>query len=520
MNRGQLAPAVTSELREQGALLNQQLRLLVTSEKRLFKEQHLLRSQVSRLRALNDFALSAPQSYSQAEILLQAIELLWAHFPVQVMIAYFSDGDRGAEVAWLRTEDDDTVQVPLPAGVPALLPLEVLNSSQIYPGGQGGTTVPPGGSTPAAGSPLAALLAWLAQVAAPSDQQPGSQPPCRRTDVVLPFGAADVDCPRAVIVFRSSTVGYHDAPVVEADRPFLDRLCRHAASAMEMAALRTALERRISQRTRELSEANEQLEASLRQQKHAQDQLIQAGKLAAVGTLVAGLSHELNNPVGIILGYVQSLIKRTPDGAPQKQALAAIERQAQRCGALLRNLLDFARQDPGSRTAMQPVHLLEKVMELAAGQARRRDLQLELVAGGRDIPQVVVNVQELESALLNLVTNSIDATPAGGRITLAATRATIEPLEGQPEVAAVRLTVADSGSGIPEELLSRVFDPFFTTKPPGQGTGLGLSLSRQIVEAHGGRMVVETRLGQGTTIHVLLPLSVRAAGGGPARGPA
>jgi len=488
------------DLAQENAHLHQQLKLLVTTEKRLFRTQREVEAQLRRIRALNDFALSAPQSYSEAEILFQAIELLWAHFPVQVMIAYFVPNGASAPIAWVRSEADETVQVELPAPHHPMFALELLNSSELF-------------EKPDPASPWAPLLSWLDRASEEVERQLRGQKLYRCVDVVMPFGAADVDSPHAVIAFRSSTVSNHDSPVTEADRPFLDLLCRHGASAMEMAALHGALERRIQQRTRELSEANEQLEASLKQQRQAQEQLIQAGKLAAMGTLVAGLSHELNNPIGIIIGFVQSLLKRTPEESPSRQALAAIERQAQRCGLLVRNLLDFARQEPGSRTSIQPVHLLEKVIELSASQARRRDLKLELAAGGRELPPLTVNVQELESALLNLVTNAIDATPAGGSILLTARAAEPGAAGG---ATGVELTVRDTGTGIPTELLSRIFDPFFTTKPPGQGTGLGLALTRQIVEAHGGAVTIDTAIDAGTTFHVVLPIGVAAAQRGAA----
>ncbi|MEO8213139.1 MAG: ATP-binding protein [Myxococcales bacterium] len=267
----------------------------------------------------------------------------------------------------------------------------------------------------------------------------------------------------------------------------------------EIRTLNHELELRVSQRTRELARSNRELANSLRRLGETQEQLIHAGKMAAVGTLVAGLSHELNNPLGIIVGYVQGLLRRMSDGTPGRESLVAVERQALRCAHLVRSLLDFSRSRPATREQTSLGPLIERVLELAAGQARRREVSLRWMARA-PLPEVTVCAQEIESALLNLVSNAIDATPPGGSASIVVAPARHLGRSG------VELNITDTGTGIPRAVLPRIFDPFFTTKPVGEGTGIGLSLTRQIVEGHGGRMDVRTADAVGTTMRLWLPL--------------
>ena len=208
------------------------------------------------------------------------------------------------------------------------------------------------------------------------------------------------------------------------------------------------LESRVRARTAELSET--------------QDQLVLAGKMAAIGTLVAGLSHELNNPIGVILGSAQVLLERATPGDPATRALAAIERQARRCASLVNALLDFSRARAPTREPHAAGSLLERVAHLASGHPRRHQVRLAL-APAEGLPTIEVCATEIESALLNLIGNAFDATPSGGAIEVRAQAAAIGGRDG------VEFSVRDSGDGIPDEVLPRIFDPFFTTKVAGQG---------------------------------------------------
>jgi signal transduction histidine kinase len=260
------------------------------------------------------------------------------------------------------------------------------------------------------------------------------------------------------------------------------------------------LEQRVVERTQELARANLELQASLRHLSQTQEQLIHAGKMAAVGSLVAGLSHELNNPLGVIVGYAQGLLRRTALDGPSREALVAIERQAQRSAHLIRSLLDFSRntRSPPQETAV-PV-LVERVLELAAGQAHRNGIELLWKPRG-PLPTLVSCPQDIESALMNLVSNGIDATPSGGSVTITAAPASRSGRAG------LEISVIDTGSGIAQSVLPRIFDPFFTTKPVGKGTGIGLALTRKAVEAMSGRIEVRSAEGIGTTMRMWLPLA-------------
>jgi signal transduction histidine kinase len=264
-------------------------------------------------------------------------------------------------------------------------------------------------------------------------------------------------------------------------------------------ALSRTLETRVEERTGQLAQANLELERRLRQLRETQDQLVLAGKMAAIGTLVAGLSHELNNPLNVILGYAQTLLERVPDHETAAAPLQSIVRNALRCRRLVRALLDFSRTGPSARAPTAPRTLAENAMELVSAEARGRDVTLALDVAPGELPTIRVVQQEIESALLNLLSNALHATPERGKVTLGACAREAAGIPG------VEFTIHDTGCGIPNAVLSQIFDPFFTTKPVGQGTGLGLSLTRRIVESHDGHLTLETSEREGTEVRVWLP---------------
>jgi len=223
----------------------------------------------------------------------------------------------------------------------------------------------------------------------------------------------------------------------------------------------------------------------------------QAAKLAAVGELVAGVVHELNNPLTAIVGYA-GLLAKQPHSPSQEEDLARIAAQAQRAASIVRKLLTFARLQEPERRATDLNQLIRDTLDLQAYRLRTSRVAVALDLAP-DLPQPAVDAQQIQQVLVNLVVNAEQAMAAAGR-------------PGQLAVAtrsagsAVEIRVNDNGCGIPSEHLDRVFDPFFTTKAPGEGTGLGLSVSYGIVRDHGGEIRIESRLGEGTTFIVLLPL--------------
>ncbi|WP_437815355.1 ATP-binding protein [Sorangium sp. So ce1078] len=255
----------------------------------------------------------------------------------------------------------------------------------------------------------------------------------------------------------------------------------------------------------ELAAKNRELAAALKRLSETQEELLQAGKMAAIGTLVAGLSHEMNNPVSVILMNAQLLLRRhrkghgLPDEAAILKALGTIERQANRCSDLVTALLEYARGKPIGRQPCDVREALRRAVDLSAPRARERRVHLEANSSASSLPAVLVNASQLESALLNVIGNALDASRQGGAVVVGA-----RPLP-RGDIHGVEIDVRDSGSGIRAEDLSRIFEPFFTTKPPGQGTGLGLSLTHRFIEEHQGSIRIESALGEGTTVRMWLP---------------
>ena len=248
----------------------------------------------------------------------------------------------------------------------------------------------------------------------------------------------------------------------------------------------------------ELTAANALLDDALRQLKTTQEQLLHAGRMAAVGTLIAGLSHELNNPLTVIIGNIEHLRALTGDDEQVVRVINAVDRQAKRAARLVSTLLRFSRTGGASREEVAPHEMVRLVVDLVGAEARRREIDLRVTVAEALSPLFVAR-HEIESALVNLTTNALQATPEGGTVELSAAA------EKRDAVAGVRFVVRDTGVGIPPEILPQIFDPFFTTKPEGEGTGLGLSLSREIAQAHGGELAVDSRPGQGTTMSLWLP---------------
>jgi two-component system NtrC family sensor kinase len=235
----------------------------------------------------------------------------------------------------------------------------------------------------------------------------------------------------------------------------------------------------------------------LHELKLRQEQLLQAGKMAAVGTLTSGIAHELNNPLNNIALTTETLIDQFGDYSDEQKVrmLQQLYTQVERASSTVRNLLDFTRKEKPVFTSLAIQDVLESTLrlvnnELNLGQVESR---LEIPAG---LPKVIGNPRNLQQVFLNLFLNSIQAMPDGGRLTVRA---------AAQEDHRLRVDVSDTGVGIPPENLSKVFDPFFTTKEPGQGTGLGLSVSYGIIEKHRGKITVDSKVGEGTTFSIFLP---------------
>ena len=224
----------------------------------------------------------------------------------------------------------------------------------------------------------------------------------------------------------------------------------------------------------------------------------QADKLAALGTLSAGIAHEINNPIGIISSRVEvMMLEAEQEGLSDevRKDLEVILRHARRVAAITQGLLSFARQSSGTRGPVNLNQVAEEVVQLVRKDMSRARVDVTMKLGGT-MPTFMADANAVGQVLLNLLTNARSAMPEGGEITIE----TSHLAAGR----SVRLTVRDTGSGIPPEILTKIFDPFFTTK--SEGTGLGLSISHGIVHEHHGTLDVRSEVGKGSTFSLTFPL--------------
>jgi two-component system NtrC family sensor kinase len=247
------------------------------------------------------------------------------------------------------------------------------------------------------------------------------------------------------------------------------------------------LEQKVRERTREL--------------RIAEAEVIQGEKLAAVGQMAAGIAHELNSPLTGVLTFTQLLRNKTPQG-PDAEDLDLVIRETKRCAAIIRRLLDFARQKTPEN---QPASLNKVIEETVRLVERSAALQRIEIATQLDpqLPELLIDPDLIKQVLMNMLVNSQQAIGEGGRIQVSS------HLHADAQKA--EIVISDTGCGIPPENLPRIFDPFFTSKEVGKGTGLGLSVSYGIVRSHGGEIRVESTVGEGTTFRVYLPIKTARA---------
>ena len=232
--------------------------------------------------------------------------------------------------------------------------------------------------------------------------------------------------------------------------------------------------------------------------RQAEEQLMQADKLSAIGQLISGVAHELNNPLSGVMGFTQ-LLQANEANPKIRKSLDRIYNEAVRCQKIVQNLLSFARRHKPEKSARTLSEVIERVLDLRAYQLQVDDIEVERrYAPG--LPPTMLDDHQLQQVVLNLVNNAHQAmmatTGRPRRLTV-----TTSLHEGR-----LRAAFTDTGSGIPQDRMSRLFEPFFTTKEPGKGTGLGLSVSLGIIKEHQGTMSVESVVGQGTTFFFDLPL--------------
>ena len=245
-----------------------------------------------------------------------------------------------------------------------------------------------------------------------------------------------------------------------------------------------------------LAEHNRSLEETVRQRT---EQLLQSEKVATMGALLAGVAHELNNPLAVVSGQAQLLHRPNQDPSVQHRA-KRISDAADRCVRIVRNFLALARQRPPERSRTMLKEVLDGAVELLGYELRTDSVEV-VVDVPEGLPVLWADPHQLHQVLVNLITNAHHAMRRQERPRRLSLTVRHDAAAGR-----VSLAIADTGAGIPREIQPKIFEAFFTTKAPGEGTGLGLSLCRSIVEEHGGVLTVESTVGVGTTFRIELPV--------------
>ena len=255
--------------------------------------------------------------------------------------------------------------------------------------------------------------------------------------------------------------------------------------------------RQAYDQVRRRQEKREELEFK---EKMAQ-QMIVTERLAALGTLATGVAHEINNPLAVIkesAGWMEMIVNKEPD-MPRKEhllkALGKIDKGVERARRITHQLLGFVQKNDSAISPVNLSELLEETMRLTAREALNKGVELAKELAGRENATIYSDPYQLRQVLLNLISNAVYAAPQEGRVALR--------LAGTEN--SVRIDIEDDGEGIPAENLEKIFEPFFTTKAPGKGTGLGLFVSKGIVQRLGGKLSVVSRVGRGTVFTVTLP---------------
>ncbi|MFH1421156.1 MAG: cache domain-containing protein [Planctomycetota bacterium] len=245
----------------------------------------------------------------------------------------------------------------------------------------------------------------------------------------------------------------------------------------------------------EIEAADEDIKKAYKELKEKQQQLIRAEKLASIGKLSAGVAHEINNPLTAVLTFSHLLLEDTDKDDPKKEDLELIIRETERCKNIVKGLLDYARQTEPQKLHLNINTIIEKTLSLIEHQAAFRNIKF-VREFDNNLPFLMIDKDKFQQIFINLFTNAQEAMPKGGSVTIT----TSKIADGKN----IEIKIADTGSGISEEVISKIFDPFYSTKE--MGTGLGLSITQGIIESHKGGIEVKSKANEGTTFTIRLPV--------------
>jgi signal transduction histidine kinase len=277
----------------------------------------------------------------------------------------------------------------------------------------------------------------------------------------------------------------------------INALLRIRKSEDDMRVLNETLDQRVKERTAELEASNLKLKHEIEQRERAEAALVQSQKMEAVGQLTGGLAHDFNNLLTAVVGNLDLIRTRATDPRIARQAEHAFK-AAQRGAKLTAQLLAFSRTQ---KLDTSPVDLNALISGMGEMVNQTIGAEVTIVTDlAPDLPHALADANQLELAILNLSINARDAMPGGGSITISTRKDAFNKER-------VVVSVADTGTGMPPDIVSRAFDPFFTTKPPGKGTGLGLSQVYGVVRQIGGDVTIDTEVGKGTRIDIALPVA-------------
>jgi len=235
----------------------------------------------------------------------------------------------------------------------------------------------------------------------------------------------------------------------------------------------------------------------IEQRRLIEEQIAQADKLASIGQLSAGIAHEINNPMGIILGYTQLLLRNEVPESEKYQDLKTIEKHVRSCKSIVEGLLNFARTSKPKTDLIRIDEAMEDVLNFIQQHASLDNIDVKKDYDP-SVPEMQLDEKKIKQVLMNLIMNAKHAIGDEGTLSLSTG---FDASDHQ-----VFVEIADTGYGIEKKNLARVFDPFFTTKPTGEGTGLGLSVSYGIIKNHGGDILVKSEVGKGSAFKIVLPV--------------